>query len=61
MNERISTVVSNYINTMKTSFDFNFDLYEPFKQHGYTLKQSREDESRELLIKRAFIYLLVNI
>ena len=31
-----STVVSDYINTMKTTFDINFDLYHALKQHGYT-------------------------
>ena len=25
-----------YINTMKTTFDFNFDFYQAFKQHNYT-------------------------
>ena len=30
------TVVSNYINTMKTTFDVNFDLNSAVKQHGYT-------------------------
>ena len=29
-------VVGDFINTMKTTFDFNFDLYQAFKQHGYT-------------------------
>ena len=27
-------VVGNYINIMKTSFAFNFDLYQAFKLHG---------------------------
>ena len=27
-------VVGNYINIMKTSFAFNFDLYQAFKHHG---------------------------
>ena len=31
-----STVVGDYINTMKTTFDFNFDLYQAFKHRGYT-------------------------
>ena len=30
------TVVSDYFNQMKTTFDLNFDLYQAFKQHGYT-------------------------
>ena len=32
----ITTVVGDYINIMKTTFDFNFDLYQAFKQHGCT-------------------------
>ena len=31
----LDTVVSNYINAKKTTLDFNFDLYQAFKQHGY--------------------------
>ena len=27
------TVVGDYINTIKTTFDFNFDLYQAFIQH----------------------------
>ena len=30
-----STVVGDYINTMKTTFDLNFDVYQAVKQHGY--------------------------
>ena len=33
-----NTVVGDYINTMKTTFDFNFDLYPGFKQPGYTIQ-----------------------
>ena len=32
----ISAVVVAYINTMKTTFDFDFDLYQAVNQHGYT-------------------------
>ena len=35
---RFRTVVGDYINTMKTTFDFNFDLYQAFTQHRYTKK-----------------------
>ena len=28
-------VVGDYINAMKTTFDFNFHLYQGVKQHGY--------------------------
>ena len=31
-----NTVVSVNINIMKTTFECNFDLYQAFKQHGYT-------------------------
>ena len=30
------TVVGYYINIMKTTFDFNFNLYQALKQHLYT-------------------------
>ena len=29
-------VVGDYINIIKTTFDLNLDLYQAFKQHGYT-------------------------
>ena len=29
-------MVGDYINKMKTTFDFNFDLNQALKQHGYT-------------------------
>ena len=32
----LCTVVGDYINKMKTTFDLNFDLHQAFKQHGYT-------------------------
>ena len=32
----VSTVVGDNINIMKTTFELNFDLYQAFKQHGYT-------------------------
>ena len=31
---QFSMVVGDYINIMKTTFDFNFDLYQAFKTHG---------------------------
>ena len=30
------TVVGDNINTMKTTFELNFDFNQAFKQHGYT-------------------------
>ena len=35
-NKKKDTVVGDYINTMKTTFDFNFNLNRAIKQHGYT-------------------------
>jgi len=31
----LDAAVGNYINTMKTTFDFNFDFHQGVKQHGY--------------------------
>ena len=31
-----NSLVADYINTMKTTFDFHFDLHQAFKQYGYT-------------------------
>jgi len=30
-----NTVVGDYIKIMKTTFNFNFDFHQGFKQHGY--------------------------
>ena len=32
----VDAVVGDYINTMKTTSNFNFNWYQTFKQHGYT-------------------------
>ena len=37
----LSTMICDYINIMKTIFDFNFDLYRAVKQHGYTQKSRK--------------------
>jgi len=29
-------MVGDDVNIIKTTFDFNFDLYQAFKEHGYT-------------------------
>ena len=34
----LHTVVVVFINTMKTTFDLNFDFYQAFKHHGYRYK-----------------------
>ena len=31
-----NTMVGDYRNIMKTTFDLNFELYQAFKQHEYT-------------------------
>ena len=43
------TVVGDNINIMKTTFELNFDLYQAFKQHGYTKYGNKE----KLSIKKA--------
>ena len=37
------TVVGENINIMKTTFDLNFDLFQAFKQHGYTQKWKQRE------------------
>ena len=46
------TVVGDYINTMKTTFDFNFVLYQAFKQHEYTNRMQRETVNCKLVIRK---------
>ena len=43
------TVVGDYINIMKTTFGFNFNLHQAFKQHKYTKTWKR----REAVNKKA--------
>ena len=31
----LATVVGDFINTMKTTFNLNFNLYQTVQQHGY--------------------------
>jgi len=40
-------VVVDYINTMKTTFDFKFDLYQTFKQHECTKNGNKEKLSKK--------------
>ena len=35
--------VDDYINTMKTTFDFNFDLYQVVKKHVETHKHRNKE------------------
>ena len=50
-----STVVSDYINTMKTTFDFNFDFYKAVKQHAADTHKHKNKE--KMLKKDLFDYL----
>ena len=43
-------MVGDYINTIKTTFDLNFDLYQAFKQHRYTKNGNKE----KLSFKKSF-------
>ena len=51
------TVVGDYINTMMTTFDFDFDLYQAIKLHEYTniWKQS------EAVNSKSFSLILINL
>jgi len=49
-------MVGDYINIVKTTIDFNFDLYKALKQHAIH-KHGREN----LSIENASIQLLVNL
>ena len=42
-------MVVEKINIIKTTFDFNFDLYHAFKQHFYTKREKRVVEIRFFL------------
>ena len=49
-------MASYYIDSKKTTFGFNFDLYQAVKQHGYTLHNTHKQTSQEnLLIKIFFL------
>jgi len=46
----LDTVVGGYIYKMKTTFDFVFDLYQAFKQLGYTKAwEQREAFNKKVL------------
>ena len=40
------TVVGDFINTMKMTFDFNFDLYQAAHQHEYTYTNQSQEKLR---------------
>ena len=46
------TVVGDFINIMKTTFEFNFNLYYVFKQHMDTQKHENREK---LAIKKAYL------
>ena len=43
------TMVGDNINIMKTTFDFNFSLYQAFIQHGYTKKHGNKENLKALI------------
>ena len=48
---KFNTVEGDYINKIKTTSDFNFDLFQAFKQHG---KHTQKHGTKEKLsIKKA--------
>ena len=53
-NSSLYTVGGDYINTMKTTFDIYFILYQAVKQHWYTHKYVSQDK---LSIKKASLWL----
>ena len=55
LNVKLYTVVGDNINTMKTTFNLNFVSYEAFIQHG------KHGNKEKLSIKKASLYLLVNL
>ena len=57
ISSRQTTVVGDNINTMKTTFDLNFDLYKAVKQLDTYKHRSQE----KLSILKAFLWLLVNL
>ena len=41
-----------YINTIITAFEFNFDIYQAFRKHEYTLTLKQ----REIVNKQLFLF-----
>ena len=50
------TVVADFINIMKTTFDFNFDLYQAFKQDVYCIHKNMETKRSCRLEQLLFYY-----
>ena len=48
-------VVRDYINTVKTTLDFNFDLYQAIKQHGYTITLKHKSQEKLQIICKLVI------
>ena len=62
----LNTVVADYTNTMKTNFDFNFNLYKAVKQHGYAhinievkISCQLKDDLFDYLIKKVVFIVLI--
>ena len=62
----LNTVVGDYINTMKTNFDFNFNLYKAVKQYGYAhinievkISCQLKDDLFDYLIKKVVFIVLI--
>ena len=50
-------MVSDFINIMKTTLYFNFDLYQAFEQHGYIKNMETEKSCQS----KKRLSLLVNL
>ena len=62
----LNTVVDDYIKTMKTNFDFNFNLYKAVKQYGYAhinievkISCQLKDDLFDYLIKKVVFIVLI--
>ena len=62
----LNTVVGDYTNTMKTNFDFNFNLYKAVKQYGYAhinievkISCQLKDDLFDYLIKKVVFIVLI--
>ena len=62
----LNTVVGDYINTMKTNFDFNFNLYKAVKQYGYAhinievkISCQLKEDLFDYLIKKSSVFIVL--
>ena len=42
-----TSILRSYFIQCQTTFDFNFDLYQAFKQHGYTETRKRREAANK--------------